>query len=96
MGIYYGSIWWCGDDICDCYQPQIEHISPNNIAGPPWLRRETLWTGEFITGASWEEKRQIRKELADKMREMKREGIKFSINKLDVWNPAPPKALNGL
>ncbi len=40
-------IWWCGDD--DCTQPVIERISPNLEAGYPWIRRETLWAGEFLT-----------------------------------------------
>lgn len=44
-----GLIWWCGDYECDCIQPQILRISPNREAGYPWVRRETLWEGTFVS-----------------------------------------------
>jgi hypothetical protein len=43
------SMWWCGDNDCDCTQPLIERITPNLDAGYPWINRETLWSGEFLT-----------------------------------------------
>jgi hypothetical protein len=55
-------IWWCGDDECDCTQPVIERITPNLEAGHPWIRREVLWTGEFLTD-TWEYDRAQREAL---------------------------------
>jgi hypothetical protein len=46
-------VWWCGDDWCDCTQPQIVRITPNTDAGYPWVRREAVWEGEFLTG-TWQ------------------------------------------
>ena len=85
MKIVYASIWWCGDDVCDCYQPQIETIEPNIIAGPPWLKRERIWHGEFVSGPCGDDIRRLRKELADKIREMREQGVKFAVNKTDLW-----------
>jgi len=42
-------IWWCGDYECDCIQPRIERVTPNREAGYPWIRRETLWEGTFVS-----------------------------------------------
>jgi hypothetical protein len=42
-------MWWCGDDYCDCTQPVIERITPNHQAGYPWVHRERVWEGEFLT-----------------------------------------------
>lgn len=46
------SIWWCGDEWCDCTQPVIERITPNREVGYPWIRRETLWSGKFLSCTS--------------------------------------------
>jgi hypothetical protein len=43
------SVWWCGDDYCDCTKPVIERITPNTNAGYPWIQREQLWEGRFLT-----------------------------------------------
>lgn len=42
-------IWWCGDEYCDCTKPVIERITPNLQAGHPWVHRETVWEGRFLT-----------------------------------------------
>ena len=55
-------IWWCGDDYCDCTKPLIERITPNREAGYPWIRREALWSGKFITD-TWQYDRAEREEL---------------------------------
>lgn len=54
-------LWWCGDEECDCTQPMIERITPNRRAGYPWILRDTLWEGEFITD-TWEYGREEREE----------------------------------
>ena len=43
------TIWHCGDPECDCLQPQIQRVSPNRKAGPPWVYRETIWEGTFVS-----------------------------------------------
>ena len=39
-------IWWCGDDICDCHQPQIDLCYPNPHNSRFILRKE-IWRGRF-------------------------------------------------
>lgn len=48
-GYVVAHIWFCGDEECACYQPRVEQVSPNREAGYPWMRRETLWEGTFVT-----------------------------------------------
>lgn len=47
---YDASVWWCGDEYCDCQQPQIVLRTPNLTVGRPWDRLTTIWQGEFTTG----------------------------------------------
>lgn len=42
-------VWWCGDEQCDCTEPVIVRVTPNLEAGYPWVRREALWTGQFLS-----------------------------------------------
>ena len=52
-GYVVARMWHCGDEYCNCLEPRIEQVSPNREAGYPWVRRETLWTGTFVsTGES--------------------------------------------
>jgi hypothetical protein len=48
-GGYLAQMWWCGDDHCDCHQPQIIKWTPNRRAGFPWITRAALWQGTFET-----------------------------------------------
>jgi hypothetical protein len=48
-GYVVARLWWCGDGECDCTQPVIERVNPNLQAGYPWVHRENLWEGEFVT-----------------------------------------------
>jgi hypothetical protein len=41
--------WWCGDEVCDCTQAQIDKVTPNVTAGYPWIARERVWEGEFFS-----------------------------------------------
>lgn len=43
-------IWFCGDNACYCTQPVVERITPNLLAGYPWIKHERLWEGEFTSG----------------------------------------------
>ena len=43
------SVWYCGDEYCNCTQPQIEIVRPNLKASYPWIQRERIWEGTFRT-----------------------------------------------
>lgn len=45
----YATIWNCGDDDCQCYQPRIYRSSPNLKVGRPWRIQEMLWEGTFAS-----------------------------------------------
>jgi hypothetical protein len=45
----HAGVWWCSDEHCDCVQPVIERITPNHRAGYPWVHRERLWEGTFVS-----------------------------------------------
>jgi hypothetical protein len=55
-------MWWCMDEECDCTQPIIVRITPNTQVGYPWVRRELLWEGEFLS-ATYEYTANQREEL---------------------------------
>jgi predicted DNA-binding protein (UPF0278 family) len=57
-------IWWCGDDECDCTQPQIDRVTPNLSEGYPWIRRETVWRGTFHSKPDADQALAQRAELA--------------------------------
>lgn len=42
-------VWWCGDELCDCRQAEIDRITPNHRAGYPWIHREPVWRGTFYS-----------------------------------------------
>ena len=58
-------MWWCGDDVCNCYQPKIDRISPNREAGRPWIRRKEVWRGTFYSEPSNDEFAEMEKELKE-------------------------------
>jgi hypothetical protein len=63
-------IWHCGDEICNCYQPQIDEISPNHCGGYPWIHRKEIWRGSFISEPNPKELSAMQKELAEKAKEL--------------------------
>jgi hypothetical protein len=63
-------IWHCGDEICNCYQPQIDEISPNCSAGYPWIRRKEIWRGTFCSDPSHEEYEAMIRELTEKAKNL--------------------------
>jgi hypothetical protein len=56
-------IWWCGDEACDCYRPIVERLWPNEQSGFPWIRRERVWEGEFVTSPELGDMERLKKEL---------------------------------
>jgi hypothetical protein len=62
------SFWYCGDDYCDCTKPVIERITPNHQAGYPWIRREELWEGTFLTD-TWQREPEEREQQRAELRE---------------------------
>lgn len=63
-------LWWCEDELCDCYQPQIDRITPNREAGYPWIRREAIWRGTFHSSPDAKEFAQMKRELKEMMAAM--------------------------
>lgn len=61
-------IWYCGDEICDCYQPVIEEVSPNRKAGHPWVKRRRVWEGTFFSRPHLEEHKEMAEELRIELR----------------------------
>lgn len=64
-------MWQCGDEVCDCTQPMIEIITPNMVAGAPWIHRKTLWQGAFHSEATIEERAEQESELRKAMEKYK-------------------------
>jgi hypothetical protein len=58
-------MWWCQSDTCDCVQPRITKISPHDPPRPPWIIRETLWSGTFCSRPEPEEGAAQRRELRE-------------------------------
>lgn len=58
-------IWNCNDEYCDCHQPQISRVSPSFKAGYPWVKRERIWEGTFISAPSLREYRRLERELSE-------------------------------
>lgn len=59
-------IWNCGDELCNCNRPVVEHVTPNHVAGHPWINRKRIWEGTFISDPDYEEYETLRQELIDK------------------------------
>lgn len=58
------TIWCCGDELDGlCYQPQIDRVTPNEVAGYPWVRREEVWRGTFVNESDGREYRRLTVEL---------------------------------
>ena len=62
-------MWHCGDDYCSCTQPVVERITPNILAGFPWIKRERLWEGAFHSEADSEDRKQQEESLKEKAKE---------------------------
>ncbi len=57
-------LWYCGDDHCDCHQPQIEVMGPNPFNPQHWNFLE-LWRGTFISGPTGDEMAGLALELTE-------------------------------
>jgi len=68
-------LWWCGDETCDCVQPQITLITPNHPYYPPWIKRETKWMGTYHSQPEPEEMEQMKQELREASKKF---GIPFN------------------
>lgn len=64
---YFAEMWWCGDEYCDCYQPQIDLVTPNLTVGPPWIRRTRIWEGTFASGGEEDGQRDELREACGRM-----------------------------
>lgn len=57
-----GDIWWCGDYVCDCTQPQIHRVT-NRVGHYEY---ERLWEGTFVNAYGDDSERAAQ---ADELRE---------------------------
>lgn len=57
------TMWHCGDDVCDCWQPVVQRYEPNRRAGYPWLKTTRLWEGTFHSEPDDEERAEMWDEL---------------------------------
>ena len=94
--------WWsCGDEHCNCNQIQIVLITPNRIAGEPWICRSPVWQGGFFSEPSTEEYSFLEEDMAEAIEKI---GVTREVN----WryatreelgkhsNPFAHKALKGI
>lgn len=44
-------MWYCGDEVCECSQPEINRLTPNRYY-PQCVDRETIEKGPFYSGAA--------------------------------------------
>jgi hypothetical protein len=54
-------VWHCDDEVCDCWQPVIERVTPGEAF--PWIKRERLWEGSFISQPEAHESKQMIEDL---------------------------------
>jgi hypothetical protein len=72
------SVWWCGDEVCDCVQAQVVRLTPGARAG--WAHREIVWQGTFFSGGEGSA------EAADELRvEAARRGVR--LEEREGWSP---------
>lgn len=57
------TMWHCGDDVCNCWQPQIDLVLPGFQF--PVIQRFEVWRGTFISDPEFKEMQAMRKELAE-------------------------------
>ena len=57
------SMWHCVDEECNCYQPQIDLVTPG--VGYPWVKRYEIWRGTFISDPYPDERMKQQDELRE-------------------------------
>ena len=51
----FAEMWWCGDEICDCTQPQIVERSTVSFRHPAWKGPIVIEQGDFHSQADRDE-----------------------------------------
>lgn len=86
MGKIIGQMWYCGDDICDCHQPEIIENMPH-----PTLRNgiwKTIWSGNFKSEPDSVELKEQWDELIEKCKEMNVDNLKELVEEyLERYEP---------
>ena len=57
-----GEVWYCGDEVCDCHQPQIELIQPH-LGYYPWISHKVIWEGDYKSEPSVDEMAELCRSL---------------------------------
>lgn len=65
----YLTLWHCGDDVCDCYQPQLFRQTPHPDGRG--YKFDMIWEGTFHSQPSAEEWEEFRKEGAEAIEKYK-------------------------
>ena len=78
----YLTLWDCGDDVCDCHQPQLVRQTKRDDGGG--YKSEMLWEGTFHSQPSAEEWEEFRREGREAMEKYKPDFVD------DFFNDPPP------
>ncbi len=62
-------LWWCGDEVCNCYQPKIELVKPRQWSHLQVYDFKLLWAGDFHSEPEMQEMQDMILELQSKARE---------------------------
>ncbi len=65
----WARLWWCQDEICNCYQPKIEMVKPRQVAHLKTYDRKPLWQGTFCSDPTPQEFQDMVVELQTKAKE---------------------------
>lgn len=57
------SMWHCGDEVCNCFEPQIDLVLPGMAF--PLVQRFKVWRGTFHSDPDFEEMQAMRSELME-------------------------------
>ena len=65
----WASLWWCQDEMCNCYQPKIEIVKYKQVHHLRVYDRKLLWAGTFQSNPTAQEWQDMLVELHDKAKE---------------------------
>ncbi len=65
----WASLWWCEDEVCNCYQPKIEIVKYKQVQHLRVYDRKILWRGTFCSDPDPQEWQDMVVELHAKAKE---------------------------
>lgn len=81
------SVWWCGDEACDCYQAQISNRQKGQLHEHGYVGRliDERWQGRFYTDGG-------HRAATDELRAL-RSGLEQASTYVDIADPMTSKQL---